>query len=101
MTEPENNDDADNSDDHDAHRQTHDQSTDTHDNDADADQPDMNDRQQENTLTPENTMIDDESEQQRSEEDIALEQWLRQIPEDPAGLLRRKFMLEHMQRRQQ
>ena len=99
MTEPENNDDADNSDDHDAHRQTHDQSTDTHDNDAD--QPDMNDRQQENTLTPENTMIDDESEQQRSEEDIALEQWLRQIPEDPAGLLRRKFMLEHMQRRQQ
>ncbi|MCP5251681.1 MAG: tetratricopeptide repeat protein [Burkholderiales bacterium] len=101
MTEPENNDDADNGDDHDAHRQTHDQSTDTHDNDADADQPDMNDRQQENTLTPENTMIDDESEQQRSEEDIALEQWLRQIPEDPAGLLRRKFMLEHMQRRQQ
>jgi Ca-activated chloride channel family protein len=99
MTEPENNDDVDNADDHDAHRQTHDQSTDTHDNDAD--QPDMNDRQQENTLTPENTMIDDESEQQRSEEDIALEQWLRQIPEDPAGLLRRKFMLEHMQRRQQ
>lgn len=98
MTEPENNDDADNGDDHDAHRQTHDQSTDTHD--TDADQPDMNDRQQEDTLTPENTMIDDESEQQRSEEDIALEQWLRQIPEDPAGLLRRKFMLEHMQRKQ-
>ena len=46
-------------------------------------------------------MIDDENAQQRSEEDIALEQWLRQIPEDPAGLLRRKFMLEHMQRRQQ
>jgi Ca-activated chloride channel family protein len=98
MTEPENNDDADNGDDHDAHRQTHDQSTDTHD--TDADQPDMNDRQQEDALTPENTMIDDESEQQRSEEDIALEQWLRQIPEDPAGLLRRKFMLEHMQRKQ-
>ncbi|MCP5276429.1 MAG: VWA domain-containing protein [Burkholderiales bacterium] len=36
-----------------------------------------------------------------SEEDIALEQWLRQIPEDPSGLLRRKFMLEHVQRRQQ
>ena len=34
-----------------------------------------------------------------SEEDIALEQWLRQIPEDPAGLLRRKFMLEHLQRK--
>ncbi|MDH5479181.1 MAG: VWA domain-containing protein [Nitrosomonas sp.] len=36
-----------------------------------------------------------------SEEDIALEQWLRQIPEDPSGLLRRKFMLEHLQRKQQ
>lgn len=99
MTEPGNNDDADNGDDHDAHRQTHDQSTDTHD--TDGDQPDMNDRQQEEALaSDDNTMIDDASEQQRSEEDIALEQWLRQIPEDPAGLLRRKFMLEHMQRKQ-
>jgi Ca-activated chloride channel family protein len=35
-----------------------------------------------------------------SEEDIALEQWLRQIPEDPSGLLRRKFMLEHLQRKE-
>ncbi|WP_177166580.1 VWA domain-containing protein [Nitrosomonas sp. Nm51] len=35
-----------------------------------------------------------------SEEDLALEQWLRQIPEDPSGLLRRKFMLEHHQRKQ-
>ena len=33
-----------------------------------------------------------------SEADIALDQWLRQIPEDPAGLLRRKFMLEHLER---
>lgn len=35
-----------------------------------------------------------------SEEDIALKQWLRQIPEDPSGLLRRKFMLEHLQRKE-
>lgn len=35
-----------------------------------------------------------------SEEDIALEQWLRQIPDDPSGLLRRKFMLEHLQRKE-
>jgi Ca-activated chloride channel family protein len=98
-TEAENRDDADNSDDHDAHRQTHDQPTDTHD--TDADQPDINDRQQEETPAQENTILDDKDEQRRSEEDIALEQWLRQIPEDPAGLLRRKFMLEHMQRRQQ
>ncbi len=34
-----------------------------------------------------------------SEEEIALDQWLRQIPEDPAGLLRRKFMLEHQLRK--
>jgi Ca-activated chloride channel family protein len=33
-----------------------------------------------------------------SEQDIALEQWLRQVPDDPAGLLRRKFLLEHLLR---
>lgn len=98
MTEPGNNDDADN-DDPAAHQQSHDQQADARNNDAD--QPDTDDRQQKETLTSDNTMIDDESEQRRSEEDIALEQWLRQIPEDPSGLLRRKFMLEHMQRRQQ
>ncbi len=38
------------------------------------------------------------SEGQKSEEDIALEQWLQQIPDDPGGLLRRKFMLEHINR---
>lgn len=38
--------------------------------------------------------------QQPSEADMALEQWLRQIPEDPGGLLRRKFMLEHLRRQQ-
>lgn len=32
------------------------------------------------------------------EKEIALEQWLRQIPDDPSGLLRRKFMLEHLMR---
>jgi len=47
---------------------------------------------------PEDSVMEDE--QHLSEEDIALEQWLRQIPEDPSGLLRRKFMLEHMQRKQ-
>jgi Ca-activated chloride channel homolog len=35
------------------------------------------------------------------ETELALEQWLRQIPEDPSGLLRRKFMLEHLQRQQE
>ena len=33
-----------------------------------------------------------------SEQQLALEQWLRQVPDDPAGLLRRKFMVEHLTR---
>ena len=49
-------------------------------------------------LMPDDNAMEDD--QLPSEEDIALEQWLRQIPEDPSGLLRRKFMLEHMQRKQ-
>jgi Ca-activated chloride channel homolog len=31
-----------------------------------------------------------------SEQSLAKDQWLRQIPDDPAGLLRRKFLIEHM-----
>jgi len=34
----------------------------------------------------------------KSETDQALAQWLRRIPDDPGGLLRRKFMLQHLQR---
>ena len=36
-----------------------------------------------------------------SENEQALNQWLRRIPDDPGGLLRRKFWLEHLRRRQQ
>ncbi len=35
------------------------------------------------------------------ETEVALDQWLRQITEDPSGLLRRKFMLEHLRRQQE
>ncbi|GAA6168630.1 VWA domain-containing protein [Sessilibacter corallicola] len=35
------------------------------------------------------------------EEQQALEQWLKQVPDDPAGLLRRKFQHEYRQRRQE
>lgn len=35
-----------------------------------------------------------------SEKQLAQEQWLRHIPDDPGGLLRRKFMIEHMIRQQ-
>ena len=33
-----------------------------------------------------------------SEQRLAQEEWLRQIPDDPGGLLRRKLMIEHMLR---
>jgi len=36
----------------------------------------------------------------RGEQQLAREQWLRQIPDDPGGLLRRKFMIEHLMRQQ-
>lgn len=36
-----------------------------------------------------------------TEKQMALDQWLRQIPDSPAGLLRRKFLIEHMIRQQQ
>jgi len=33
-----------------------------------------------------------------TEKQIAKEQWLRSIPDDPGGLLRRKFLIEHLMR---
>lgn len=35
-----------------------------------------------------------------SEERLAAEQWLRRIPDDPGGLLRRKFLYQYRQRQQ-
>ena len=35
-----------------------------------------------------------------SEKQLAQEQWLRSIPDDPGGLLRRKFLIEYMMRKQ-
>lgn len=35
-----------------------------------------------------------------TERQMALDQWLRQIPDSPAGLLQRKFLIEHMIRQQ-
>ncbi|MCP5197081.1 MAG: VWA domain-containing protein [Gammaproteobacteria bacterium] len=37
----------------------------------------------------------------QSENQQALNQWLQRIPDDPGGLLRRKFWLEHLRRQQQ
>ncbi|MBV8804670.1 MAG: hypothetical protein JO042_06475 [Sinobacteraceae bacterium] len=33
-----------------------------------------------------------------TEQSLTLEQWLRRIPDDPGELLRRKFLVEHMQK---
>ncbi len=41
-----------------------------------------------------------QAETPRGEQQLAREQWLRQIPDDPGGLLRRKFMIEHLMRQQ-
>ena len=35
-----------------------------------------------------------------TEQQLAQEQWLRRLPDDPGGLLRRKFMIEHLIRQQ-
>ncbi|MBN3563299.1 vWA domain-containing protein [Aliamphritea spongicola] len=41
-----------------------------------------------------------QAEQQSSPEDEALQKWLGQLPEDPAGLLRNKFNYEYQKKRQ-
>jgi Ca-activated chloride channel family protein len=51
-------------------------------------------------LNPRQAAIGDSSLPQ-TEQQLALEQWLRQIPDDPGGLLRRKFMIEHLMKQQQ
>lgn len=42
----------------------------------------------------------DELPQQNSKSDPVTEQWLRRIPDDPGGLLRRKFRYQYQQQRQ-
>ncbi len=44
----------------------------------------------------------DQSENQHPDQERqqALAQWLRRVPDDPGGLLRRKFYLEHLKRKQ-
>ncbi|MGH1469910.1 MAG: VWA domain-containing protein [Cellvibrionaceae bacterium] len=49
-----------------------------------------------NQLSQINTQAELNNEQQQ-----ALEQWLRQVPDDPSGLLRRKFEYQHRQLRKQ
>lgn len=46
------------------------------------------------------TTADAHQAQPRTEQALALDQWLRGIPEDSSELLRRKFLIEHMMRQQ-
>jgi Ca-activated chloride channel family protein len=52
------------------------------------------------TVSEQTQLLGEPSLQQEplDEQELVLKQWLRQIPEDPAGLLRRKFMVEHLNR---
>ena len=47
-----------------------------------------------------NTQNNGEPSEAKSEEDHSLEQWLRRVPDDPAGLLRRKFEYQSSLRNQ-
>ena len=43
----------------------------------------------------------EQDDSETSENDIATEQWLRRIPDDPGGLMRRKFKYQYQQQSQQ
>lgn len=49
---------------------------------------------------PEQSIAQAEPSDAPSEEQQAMEQWLQRIPDDPGGLLRRKFLYEHQRRGQ-
>ncbi|MCP4125999.1 MAG: tetratricopeptide repeat protein [Gammaproteobacteria bacterium] len=70
---------------------------------VDQKQPATADATRQGTDHPEqeaNASVAQESETTESEADQAVEQWLRRIPDDPGGLLRRKFRYQY-QRQQQ
>jgi Ca-activated chloride channel family protein len=52
------------------------------------------------TVNKARASVDGTPQQPRSEQSLALDQWLRGIPEDSGELLRRKFMIEHMMKQQ-
>lgn len=64
---------------------------------SDAQTQDVDDQEPQSTAGTEASNADDMPEEQRQ----ALEQWLRRVPDDPSGLMRRKFEYEAWQRQQQ
>jgi Ca-activated chloride channel family protein len=96
----------------DQQQQQQSQESQTSDSDQQQDQGEQEDEQQQSEQKPEESeqQSDDESaEESEAEEDTAerdekqetLEQWLRRVPDDPGGLLRRKFQHETKQRLRQ
>jgi Ca-activated chloride channel homolog len=59
-------------------------------------QPDSKNPATQGQVIPADARPGDGSPPAQSEQAQSLDQWLRWIPDDPAGLLRRKFMIEHM-----
>lgn len=71
-------------------------------------QPEMNEPgpgeqepEQQSQAPPELPGMEGRDDAEDRERQQALEQWLRQVPDDPSGLLRRKFEYEHRRNRQQ
>ncbi len=62
---------------------------------AAAEQADKNESSQ-----PERNANAEQQADEKRESQQALEQWLRRIPDDPEGLLRRKFLYQYRQRRE-
>ena len=61
-------------------------------------EPDSEDKQ---NSDQQETMMAKAQDDEASEEDRATEQWLRRIPDDPSGLLRKKFRYQYQQRQGQ
>ncbi|HEB97202.1 MAG TPA: tetratricopeptide repeat protein, partial [Sedimenticola thiotaurini] len=55
-------------------------------------------REEKSATAPRGRAGDDRATPLTSEEQMAAEQWLRRIPDDPGGLLRRKFLYQYRQR---
>lgn len=65
----------------------------------DSDETDQAEQQSANESPPEEPTEEPESQASRDANTEAMEQWLRRVPDDPGGLLRRKFQYESNQRR--
>jgi len=63
---------------------------------TDAQQGEQDQQAAEDTQNTQASSADDLSEEQRQ----AMEQWLRQVPDDPSGLIRRKFEHQYRQRKE-